>query len=253
MDLSTLTAPAFTSLDATTQAIGAACYATIGVAAWIRARRDIRTRVFLAFALSNLVVLGIPTIWWLRGTNGATKLPVPATAAMMAALGVGALLLFHFTQVFPRRRPWIRTSGAQMAIAYCLTPIAIGGLVRFAPASPDALAAPYVLALLVFGFPLMVLLGFVVPVTAIVSLVRSRRDVHQAGLAYLKRPIELLLISQVAGGALAILFAPLVAVLAPRSLAQSVLTLSIWALGLLTPIAFATAVWKHDVLAVNPD
>ena len=253
MDLSTLAAPAFTSLDGSTQAIAAACYMTIGVAAWVRARSDIRTRVFLAFALSNLVVLGIPTIWWLRGTTNQTKLPAAATTAMMAALGVGALLLFHFTQVFPRRRPWIRTSGAQMAIAYCLTPIVIGGLVRFVPASSDALTAPYVLALLVFGFPLMVLLGFVVPVAAIVSLVRSRRDVQEAGLAHLKRPIEWLLISQVAGGALAILFAPLVAVLAPHSLAQSVLTLSIWALGLLTPIAYAAAVWKYGVLAVKPD
>jgi hypothetical protein len=32
-----------------------------------------------------------------------------------------------------------------------------------------------------------------------------------------------------------------------------VLTMTIWALGLLTPLAFAAAVWKFDVLSINPD
>src|SRR5215212_2779915 len=114
MDLTTLPAPVFTRVDGVTQAIAAACYLTIGAAAWLRAPRDIRTRVFLAFSLANLVVFGVPTVWWLRGTSDPTKLPAAATASVMSALGVGALLLFHFTQVFPRRRPWLTSSGVQM-------------------------------------------------------------------------------------------------------------------------------------------
>jgi len=42
-------------------------------------------------------------------------------------------------------------------------------------------------------------------------------------------------------------------VLAPNSLLQSVLTVVIWALGLMTPIAFALAVFKFKVLDLNPD
>ncbi len=254
MDLMTLPAPAFTTLDGVMQSIAAACYLVIGTAAWLRAKRDIRTQVFLAFSVANLIVFGIPTLWWIRGMTDPRKLPAGATAAVMAGLGVGALLLFHFTQVFPRRRPWIKSSGSQMAIAYGLAPLAIAGLVWFAPASPAMLTGPYVLAVIVFGFPLLVLLGIVLPVTAVVSLVRSHREVlQQEGLAHLKRPLEWILISQIGGGTLAILFAPVLTTLAPNSVTLTVVTLLIWALGLLTPLAVSAAVWKYDVLAISAD
>ncbi len=253
LDLSNLPAPVFTALDGLTQASAAAVYLIVGVAAWLRAPRDIRTRVFLAFSMANLVVFGIPTIWWLRGTTDPTKLPPAATTVVMAALGTGALMLFHFTQVFPHRRPWIRSSGIQMGVAYVLAPLTIATLVRFAPPSMDKLTTSYILLFLVFGFPLLVLLGFVLPVAAIVSLLRSHRDVQQSAVARLKQPIEWLLISQVAGGTLAIVFAPVLAVVAPNSLLQSALTVAIWAFGLLTPAAYAAAIWKYGVLDVSAD
>jgi hypothetical protein len=251
MDLTSIPAPIFTPLDGVTQALAAGCYVGIGAAAFLRATSDIRTRVFLAFSIANLIVLGIPTVWWLRGTTDPTKLPLAATVAIMAGLGLGALLLFHFTQVFPRRRPWIKTSGIQMAVAYCLAPVTIAGLIWFAPA--DTLKPAYVLAVIVFGFPLLVLLGIVLPVSAVVSLARSHREIQQSSAPGLKRPVEALLVSQIGGGTLAVVFAPAVAVLAPNSISQSVLTMIIWALGLLTPLAFAAAVWKFDVLSINPD
>jgi uncharacterized membrane protein len=209
--------------------------------------------VFLAFALANVVVFGIPTVWWLRGTTDPTKLPAAATATVMSALGVGALLLFHFTQVFPRRRLWIQSSGIQMAVAYVLAPLTIATLVRFAPESVEKLTTSYILVFLVFGFPLLVLLGFVLPVAAIVSLLRSHREVQQTGPVELKRPIEWILISQVAGGTLAILFAPVLAVVAPNGILQSVLTIAIWAFGLLTPVAYAAAIWKYNALDLSAD
>jgi hypothetical protein len=253
MDLTKMPAPLFTTLDGVTQALAAACYLGIGAAAWLRAPGDVRTRVFLAFSFANLVVFGIPTVWWLRGMSDPSKLPLGATAAITAGLGVGALLLFHFSQVFPRRRPWIRTSGIQMAVAYGLTPIAIAGLVWFAPASAEALKPPYILAVIVFGFPLLVLLGVVLPVTAIVSLARSYRELQQSGATRLKRTVELVLLSQIGGGTLAILFAPVLTLAAPNGVVQSVLTLLIWGFGLLTPVAFALAVWKCDLLSISPE
>jgi hypothetical protein len=253
MDLSNLPAPVFTTVDGVTQGVAALCYIGVGAASWLRAPADIRTRVFLAFSIANLIVLGIPTLWWLRGMTDPTKLPVAALAVDTAALGSGALLLFHFSQVFPRRRPWIRTSGAQMAIGYVLVPLAIAGLVMYLPASAQALTGPYVFAGIVFGFPLLVLLGVVLPVAGVVSLFRSHQDLQTHGLERLKRPIELILVSQVAGGTLTILFTPILAVLAGSSPLRAVLTTVLSILGLLTPIAYAAAVWKYDLLAVDPE
>jgi hypothetical protein len=253
MDLTNLPTPVFTSLDGVTQGIAAVCYLAVGTAAWLRARHDIRTRVFLAFSIANLIVFGVPTVWWLRGGMDSSHLPAEALAATMASLGAGALILFHFTQVFPRRRPWIKSSSIQMPIAYCLAPPAIAVLVMFAPTVPDAITIPYVLTFILFGFPLLILLGIVLPVAAIVSLVRSYREVRAQGLAHLKRPIAWILVSQIAGGTLSIVFAPVLVVLARNEMARSGLTLAIWGLGLLTPLAFAAAVWKYNVLAISAE
>ena len=103
MDLVNVPAPVFTAVDGVTQGTAAVVYVAIGVVTWLRGPADIRTRVFLAFSVANLVVFGIPTLWWLRGLTDLTKLPAGATAAVMAALGEGTLLLFHFAQVFPKR------------------------------------------------------------------------------------------------------------------------------------------------------
>jgi len=253
MDLSNLPAPAFTAVDGITQGTAALVYLGVGVAAWLRRPTDVRARVFLVFSLSNLIVFGIPTYWWLHGLTDPTKLPAAATAVVSASLGLGALLLFHFAQVFPRRRSWIRQSGMQMEIAYGLVPIVIVGLVWFAPPSLDKITKAYLLAFIVFGFPLLVLLGVVLPVAAIVSLLRSHREVQQTPFVYLKSPLEIILLSQIAGGTLAILFAPVITVLAPNSTMQSTLTVIIWALGLMTPVAYAIAVFRFNVLAVDPD
>ena len=253
MDLGNISAPTFTAVDGITQGTAAVVYLVIGVAAWLRSPADVRARVFLAFSLSNLIVFGVPTYWWLRGITDPTKLPAAATVVVMAALGLGALLLFHFTQVFPRRRQWIRESGVQMAVAYVLVPIVIAALVWFAPPSLDKITTGYILGMIVFGFPLLVLLGFVLPVTAIVSLLRTYREIQQSSLVFLKSPLEMILLSQIAGGTLAVLFAPVLAVLAPTSVMQSALTVIIWALGLMTPVAYALAVFLFNVLAISPD
>ena len=253
MDLTNLPTPVFTSVDGVTQSIAAICYLAVGIGAWLRARQDVRTQVFLAFAIANLIVFGVPTFWWLRGTTDPRQMPAMATAIIMAGLAAGALVLFHFTQVFPRRRPWIRTSGIQMPIAYLLAPPAVAVLIRYAPATPESITIPYVLTVIVFGFPLLILLGFVLPVAAIVSLVRSHREVRDQGFAHLRRPLEWILISQIAGGTLTIVFAPVLTVLTRNEMARSGLTLTIWALGLLTPLAFAAAVWKYQVLEVSAE
>jgi len=252
MDFMNLRAPEFTRVDAITQAVSGAVYLVVGFGAWWRAPRDIRTRVFLGFSSANVVVFAVPVVTWAWGLTAGGLLPRKATAAMLAGLGVGALLLFHFTQVFPRRRPWITSAGVQMWVVYILTPIVITGLILFMPDNPALITAPYVLAVLVFGFPLLVLLGFVVPVAAIFSLVKSHREVQRDGLTLMKRPLEWILISQIAGGTLAVVFAPVLMAIAPNSAVQVGLTLAVTALGLLTPFAVAAAVWKFGMLQIDP-
>lgn len=245
--------PVLTGLDATTQALAALCYLAIGIAALLRAPRDIRTQVFFVFSLANVAAFAIPALMWWKGITDPTAMPRVATALVVAGLGVAALLLFHFTQVFPRRRPWIRRAGVQMAVGYVLIPVVIVGLVVFFPANPADIQPSYMLGFLIFGFPLLVLLAIVLPVTAIVSLVRSYRETEQPDLQRARVPVAMILLGQIAGGAMALVFSPALTVLAPNSMALSVLTLMMWALGLLTPIAFALGVWKYDVLAVSAD
>jgi hypothetical protein len=249
MDPNTLPTPVLTGFDAVTQGIAALCYLGVGLAAWLRARGDSRTQIFLALAFANVVALAVPGVAFAMGVRNPANLPRFAAAAMMAALGVGALLLFHFTQVFPRKRPWIRTAGIQMAVAYLLTPIAIAALVRFAPADFAGLTPSYVGLFLVFGFPLLVLLGFVLPVAAIVSLIRSYREAVHLGMSIAK-PIAWILISQIAGGVLAVVFAPIISVAAAGTALVIVVKLMIWLLGLLTPLAFAAAVWQFGLLEI---
>lgn len=245
--------PTLTGLDALTQALAALCYIAVATAALVRAPHDIRTRVFFVFSLANVAAFAIPALMWWKGVTDPASMPRVATALVVAGLGVAALLLFHLTQVFPRRRPWIRTSGIQMAVAYALVPLIITGLVVFFPANPVEIQPGYIIGFLVFGFPLLVLLAIVLPVTAIVSLVRSYHEAEQADLQRARIPLAMILLGQIAGGALALVFAPALTVLAPNSTALSGLTVVMWLLGLLTPIAFALAVWKYDVLAIEPE
>jgi hypothetical protein len=252
MDTSTLTAPVVTGFDALTQGISALIYLAIGLGAWARAQHDVRTRIFLAFSLVNVLTLMVPVLAWVLGMRDTALFPRSAAALLMAGLGVSALLLFHFTQVFPRKRPWIRSAGIQMSVAYLLAPIAIAALVRFAPSSMAEVQTPYMIGFVVFGFPLVVLLGFVLPVAAIVSLLRSFRDARLLS-APIARPLAMILVSQIAGGMLAIVFGPVIATAAAGTIVTVVLKGIIWLLALLTPVAFAAAVWQYDVLAIDPE
>lgn len=242
--------PTITALDAMTQGLAAIVYLTIGAAAWLRAPLDVRTRVFLAAAATNAVAFGLPVIAWLRGSSDLLQLARWKFALLLSALGVGALLLLHFFQVFPRRRPWIRGARFQLPVAYVLTPVVITGLIVAWPADAASMSLWYVAALFVFGFPLLVTLALVVPVAGILSLLKSYREVETYAPAGLRTPLLSMLVSQVAGGALALVFAPVLAVTAPTGAVQTGMTLVIWTLGLLTPAAFAAAVWKHDVLSI---
>jgi len=248
-----LAMPEMTALNAAQQIVAGVLYLAIGAAALGQEPRDRRAHVFFAFAVMNAVAFGIPTFGWFVGETNPLAMNRIPLAIMLSGLAVGALLLFHFCQIFPRRRPWINGSGPQLPIAYVLTPIVIVGLTQLWPDKTMQATLPFQIAFLMFGFPLMVLLGIVLPVAAIISLLRSYREtMTPAGVPTARSVLAGILLSQVAGGVLAVVFAPVLTLIAPNSLALTFVTLTIWALGLLTPIAFAAGVWKYRLLEVDP-
>lgn len=258
-----LTMPELTAFDAVAQLVAAAVYLGIGAAALAQAPRDERTRVFAALGVAQAVGFSIPATAWLLGATDPQAFNRVPLGIMLAALSTGALLMFHFSQVFPRRRPWLRASGVQLPVAYLIVPVVVFLLVRWAPVTAGNATAKFGLAFLVFGFPLMVLLGLVLPVASIVSFLRSLREQPPAKPVQgpvdgidstpppTARPTILgILVSQLGGGTLALLVGGPLTAAAPESPAVTVVALAVWLFGLLTPLAFAAGVWKYRVLEI---
>ena len=252
------TIPELTAVDAAQQLIAAAIYLAVGLAALAQAPRDRRTRVFAALAVVQVVALSMPVgAWWLgiRDPLAFDRVPL---AILLAALSVSALLIFHFSQVFPTARPWIEGSGIQLPIAYALTPVAVVLLVRFWPGTPQQATLGFGLLFIIFGFPLMVLLGLVLPVASIVSLLRSlreeaiRRSREPVSGPDPRPAIAAILFSQFAGGVLSLLILGPMTAVAPGSPATAIVGITVWLVGLLTPFAYAAAIWKYGVLAMPP-
>lgn len=242
-----------TALDAAQQIVAGIIYLAIAGAAMGHAPRDRRVQVFFGFSVANAVAFGVAVFGWFLGVKNPLEMSRAFYAVSLCALGVGALLLFHFSQIFPRRRPWIKASGIQMPVAYALIPSIVVALSWAWPADATQFNLGFLIAFLVFGFPLLVLLGVVLPVGAVLSFVRSFRDaVPVAGIPDARPVIAGILLSQIAGGVLAIVFAPVLTVIAPDSLALKFVGLTMWALTILTPLAFAAGIWKYRVLEIDP-
>src|SRR5918993_2103307 len=173
--------PDLTTLDIAQHLAAALVYLAVAVAALGQAPRDQRTQVFFAFGIVNAIAFSVTAVGWFLGVKSPLDMNRTMLGISLAALGVGGLLLFHFSQVFPRRRPWIRTSGIQLPLGYALVPVIVMTLARLWPEDPTKVTAGFVLLFLVFGFPLIVLLGFVLPVGSILSIARSYREAAVAG------------------------------------------------------------------------
>lgn len=114
---STPALPELSPLEAVLQMSASLVYLSVAVAAVGQAPRDRRTQVFLAFAIVSAVAFAVPVFGWYLGVKDLLAMRRVPLALMLTALAEGALLLFHFSQIFPRRRPWISTSGIQLPLA----------------------------------------------------------------------------------------------------------------------------------------
>jgi hypothetical protein len=62
-----------------------------------------------------------------------------------------------------------------------------------------------------------------------------------------------ILVSQLAGGALSLLVLGPLSQVAPQSLAVTLVAMTVWMLGLLTPLAYAAGIWKYRALEIGVD
>ena len=111
---------AVTAFDATASIVSLFVYIGVALVAVARAPRDARPRAFLVVAVTSAVVYALSPLQWWKG-NGIYTPAVIAAAAV--AFTLGGTALFHFTQVFPRRRPFVEKFFLWIALAYVLLPV----------------------------------------------------------------------------------------------------------------------------------
>ena len=247
--------------------VSAALYLIVGVAAVARAPRDVRTRVFLATAVASAPPYMVTVLLWARGPGGALTMPVMTAVGL--SLMIGSLTLFHFTQVFPWRRPWIRAHWRWLLAGYLTVPIVLAGpiwvLAPFIAAMTSVSSAgsgglgavsvglPESLVLLLVLLPVLFVLGLVLPFAALFSLYNSWLAAKAAGVEAARVTTFWILISQMAGGVLTILIIPLLHLVAPTGPWVTIAAALLFAFGLLMPLAFAAGVWKYRILDLDPD
>ena len=191
------------------------------------------------------------------------------------SLMFGSLTLFHFTQVFPWRRPWIRAYArwlyaGYLAVAIVAVTIAVaagavawkiagafgdleatgsGGLGAVSAGISEAAAVLIILVAL----PVLVGLGVAVPFAALWSLYKTWLAAKSAGVESARVTTYWILISQMGGGVLTILIIPLLRFVAPTGPLVTIAAVLLFAFGLLMPIAFAAGIWQYRVLDLDPE
>jgi hypothetical protein len=237
-----------TRFDAVTSAVSAAIYILVALAALIRAPRDPRTSTFLLIAVTSLPPYLLPAYAWFRPGSAFTK---PLISVLAVSFVLGSLALFHFTQIFPWRRPWIRRYFEVLLTGYGLAPLIMLGLIWFAPAQPEQMEASYAVLTLFIGLPTIFIVALVLPFAALLSLYYSYLSARTANLGRVQRPLKGIIVSQLAGGVLALLIIPLLRFVTPTGPWVTIAAGLLFGFGLLMPSAFAIGVWKFRVLDLN--
>jgi hypothetical protein len=180
---------------------------------------------------------------------------------------MGSLALFHFTQVFPWRRPWIRAHAHKLWAGYAIVPIAVAlagvltpgfdGLDGGGSGGLGAVSAGggvvIILATLAVVLTLVFVLGLVVPFGGLLSLYKTWVAARARGIEPARLTTQWMLISQMCGGVLTILIIPLLRLVAPGGPWVTVASALFLACALLMPLAFAWGVWRGGVLALDID
>ena len=253
--------PSATAFDVFSGIASALVYLAVGLGAFVYRPRDGRTCVFLVVALASVTPYVLPAA---LGRLGNGRLLSAATVATAVSLAVGSAALFHFTQVFPSRRPWIRAHGPWLFAAYAALPLAAAaGAWALLPifrmmsdvataASAGAASGMEPLGWLVLLFvllPTVFVAGIVLPFGGLLSLYRSWQEAKTNGRDAARATTLAILISQLAGGVLTILVVPLLQLVAPAGPWATIASGLLFGFGLLMPLAFAMGVWRYGLVS----
>jgi hypothetical protein len=246
--------PSATAFDALASSVSLLVYLGVALAAIVRSPADARTRTFLGVALASAIPYTLSPLQWWKGYGVYTPAVIALTTV---AFTVGAATLFHFTQVFPRRRPFITAHFRWVAAAYLLpVPLwalawAVGVMLTGAVADvattgsgglgavSSELSPAMTVVVLVLMVPARLLGGVLLPFAGLLSLVKSWREARTEGRARDRSATLCMLVSQLGGGVLSILVLPmlhLIGVGPPWSVGIAALS---YAFALLLPLAFA--------------
>jgi hypothetical protein len=249
--------PSATAFDAVSSTVSAALYLLVALAAILRAPRDPRTRLFLLIALTGAAPFSVSVLMWAKGAAALTR---PVIAIVAVSLTTGSLALFHFAQIFPWRRPWIRAHWPWLLAGYVVLPLLAAVLAArtsiLLNASEDAyssFSSVEIGGLVALLLPTLFIVGVVVPLGGLLSLFKNWQAAKRAGIAAARVTTLWMLISQLAGGVLTILVVPLVHLVAPTGPWAIIAAALLFGFGLLMPIAFAAGIWKYGVLQIDPD
>jgi len=236
------------AFEAVLSAVSAALYLLAALVVLAKAPRDQRSRVFLLIAVANVMPYIASVLFWYRGAVTFTK---PLLLAVALSFAVGSVALFHFSQLFPWRRPWIRGQTAWLTAAYLACPLLTMAVILPMPADLIDMTQFDALLLLVAGFPTMVLIGLVLPFGGLLSLYKSYQAAKRHGIESARATLLGILISQLGGGVLSVIVIPFLHVVVPKGPWLTMASGALLAFGLMMPMAFWLGVWRYRVLDLN--
>ena len=254
--------PSASAFDAVSSLLSAGIYVIVALAALAHAPRDPRVRVFVVIAMASVAPYAVTARIWAWGWQAT--LTKGTIMLLVLSLMIGSLGLFHFTQVFPWRRPWIRAhwrklragyvaAATLVAAAALLTPsFSLADSTGFGAVSPEL---GVMLALVLVGILLHVIfvLGLVVPFAGLLSLYKTWLTARAHGIEPARVTTWWMLVSQMGGGVLTILIVPLLHLVAPTGPLVAIASTLLFACAMLMPIAFAIGVWRLGVLRLDID
>lgn len=238
--------PPVTAFDASASVVSLIVYLGVALVMLARHARDARASVFFVVAATSAVPYVVSLLQWRKGAGVYTPAVI---ACMAAAFSIGSAALFHFTQVFPWRRPWIRAHRPWLIAAYVVPPLPVAAAAWMLGALMSALqsdagglgavSAGLVEALILLGgIPAIMLVGIVLPLSGVMSLFKSWHEARTAANEPARRASFWILVSQLGGGVLAILVLPLLHFVGVPPLWSTVFAGLAYGFALTMPLAF---------------